>query len=167
MLKKNNKGNGFQKVEEFKQDEIGTKHQSPHSKELANDWKKTPEWAVNHVKTAAAVSEPISLARKIERLHKIKEENLGGDLSRLGEPAWKILIQLVIATEAQKGIPLIDISERISLPDTIAARYVNLLENSGLIARLHHPTDRMNDQLQLTGQGQSLMRKTLLDLDKI
>lgn len=167
MLKKNNKGNEFQRAEEFKKDETGAKHQIQHSKEFANDWKKTPEWAINHVKTAAAVSEPISLARKIERLQQIKEKNLGGDLSSLGDSAWKILIQLVIATEEGKSISLIDLSRRVSLPETIAIRYVNMLEDRGHIARSRQPGDRINDQLQLTGEGQAIMRKTLCELDTI
>ena len=62
---------------------------------------------------------------------------------------------------------LLGMSDRISLPEAIANRYVNILETKGHIVRLRHPTDQGADHLELTDKGYSIMRKTLLELDKI
>ena len=136
MLKKNNENKRVRKRKGSNRDESEGKYQSPDSTGNANDWQRTPDWAINYVTPTIPVSELVSVARKIERLQ-------------------------------HKSMSLLDISGRISLPETIAVRYVNILETNGHIVRLRHPTDQGADHLQLTDEGHSIMRKTLLELDKI
>tara|TARA_R110002051_G_scaffold57205_2_gene106077 strand:- start:3 stop:506 length:504 start_codon:yes stop_codon:yes gene_type:complete len=167
MLEKNNENKGVRKRKGCNRDESEGKYQSPDSTGNANDWQRTPDWAINYVTPTIPVSELISVARKIERRQHIREENLGDGLASLGETAWKILVQLVIATEEGKSMSLLGMSDRISLPEAIANRYVNILETKGHIVRLRHPTDQGADHLELTDKGHSIMRKTLLEVDKI
>ena len=70
--------------------------------------------------------------------------------------------QLVIATEEQEIISVADIARLISVPETTAALYINILVNNGHISRSQKPPGQHNDQLHLTTEGQSMMRKTLL-----
>ncbi|CAN0552711.1 unnamed protein product, partial [Ectocarpus sp. 8 AP-2014] len=109
----------------------------------------------------------ISLATKMAELQKVRETNLGVELSRLGESAWKILIELVIAKEKRNQISAKDISNRTLLPEAIADRYINILEDMGHVIRSQHHSSRHEDRVSLTHNGHSLMRKTLVQLDTI
>ena len=139
ILKKTNKDNKFLKREEFRQNETGIKHEFQRSIEPASSRKKTPEWAINYKSSSASVVGLKLLAKNIERLHQIREKHLGAELSSLGEPVWKILIQLVIATEEQKIISVADIAGLISVPETTAVRYIDILVNKGHISRSQKP----------------------------
>ena len=107
----------------------------------------------------------ISLAEKIERLHKTKATSLGDTLAGLGEPVWKILIQLVIAAEKDQPTTIADISTRLSLPEKIVARYVGILEQKLYIAPLQHRQDQQDSELHLTDHGLSVMLSTLVALN--
>jgi DNA-binding MarR family transcriptional regulator len=106
----------------------------------------------------------ISLAEKIEDLHQIKKRNLGDELSKLGEPIWKIMLRLFITTNLEKSITVADISQQISFPETTVLRYIKILDNIGYIKQLQMPEQRSSG-LQLTRQGQAIMRNTLLALN--
>jgi DNA-binding MarR family transcriptional regulator len=167
MLKKNNADNGFYGREDFKRGGTEITHQVQGISQFEGDWKRTPEWAIHHKPQMAPTISPLSLAKRIERQQQIKERNLGEELSRLGEPVWKILIQLFIATEERKNISVAEISDKISLPETTAIRYINILENIGYIVRPQHQPDPDHDQLRLTDRGLLMMQDTLLELDII
>ena len=108
-----------------------------------------------------------SMAKRIERFHQAKARILGDELSALGEPVWKILIELVIATEEETNISVSDISSRISLPETTALRYVNILESKGYTIRTPHQADHSDSNLRLTKQGQSKMSEALFALNAL
>lgn len=106
----------------------------------------------------------ISLAEKIEDFHQIKKRNLGDELSKLGEPIWKIMLRLFITTKLEERITVADISQQISFPETTVLRYIKILDNIGYIEQLQMPEQR-GSGLQLTRQGQTIMRNTLLALN--
>ncbi len=108
--------------------------------------------------------ELIALAEKIEDFHQIKKRNLGDEISKLGEPVWEILLRLFITTKLEQKITVADISQQISFPETTVLRYIKILDNVGYIKQLHAPEQR-NSGLQLTWQGQTIMRNTLLALN--
>jgi DNA-binding MarR family transcriptional regulator len=108
-----------------------------------------------------------SMAKRIERFHQTKARILGDELSALGEPVWKILIELVIATEEEAKISVADISSRISLPETTALRYMNILEIKGYVFRPPHQADHCDSHLRLTKQGQSKMSEALFALNAL
>ncbi|MGB5724996.1 MAG: hypothetical protein WBM39_11345 [Parasphingorhabdus sp.] len=165
-MKKTKEDKGLLEREEPARNETEIKRDIEHSKEFARDRLRTPEWAVNYKPPAAPFPELVSLAKKIARLRRIRDKSLGNELTRSGEPVWNILIELVIAAEEQKQISLADLSDLVSLPDTIAIRYLNILENTGFIAWGQHPSGQRNDQLHLTNKGRSIIRRTLLALEK-
>ena len=105
----------------------------------------------------------ISLAEKIEDFHQIKKRNLGNELSELGDPAWKILLRLFITAKSEKKITITDLSQQLSFPEKTVLRYINILEDNGYIIQLHVP-EQCNGWLQLTLQGQTKMKTTLLAL---
>lgn len=109
-------------------------------------------------------SDFISIAKKIERFHQIKKQNLGAELSELGEPVWKIMLRLFISTDMQQKITVADISEKISFPETTVLRYIKILYNNGYVTQLY-ASEQHNSALQLTLQGQMIMRNTLRALN--
>ena len=109
-------------------------------------------------------SDFISIAQKIERFHQIKKQNLGAELSELGEPVWKIMLRLFISTDMQQKITVADISETISFPETTVLRYIKILYNNGYVTQLN-ASEQHNSALQLTLQGQMIMRNTLRALN--
>ena len=108
-----------------------------------------------------------SMAKRIERFHQIKARILGEELSALGEPVWKILIKLVIATEEETNISVADISSRISLTETTALRYLKILESKGYIFQLADQEDALDGQLYLTKHGHSKMSEVLFALNAL
>ena len=119
-----------------------------------------------HINQNDLNSELISLVEKIERFHKIKKQNLGDDLSELGEPVWKILLRLFVTTKTEQKTTVTDLSQQISFPETTVLRYIKILEDNGYTIHLHAP-DQPNGWLQLTLQGQTTIRTTLLALNSI
>ncbi|QJB69277.1 winged helix-turn-helix transcriptional regulator [Parasphingorhabdus halotolerans] len=105
------------------------------------------------------------IAKRVERFHQIKAKILGDELSVLGEPVWKILIQLVIATDEDTNLSVADISSRISLPETTALRYLNILESKGYIFRPPHKAGHFDSHLRLTKQGHSIISDALIALN--
>ena len=167
MLKKTDTEKKSPEREQSSQIGTGNKHQTLHSDETGSNWKRTPDWAIHYRTQVAPVSELSSLARRMEKLQQIRETYLGVELSSLGEPVWKILIRLVIATEERTKISLAEISQHSAIPEAIAERYINFLQTKGYIVRTQHQPDPYEDLLGLTNEGHSLMRKTLLQLDRI
>lgn len=109
----------------------------------------------------------VSMAKKMERFRRTKERQLGPELSALGEPVWKILIQLVVASEEPQNLSVADLSYRISLPKTTTLRYIHILEGKGYIVRSRPQVDQFDGQLHLTKHTQSIMRDTLFALDAL
>ena len=112
------------------------------------------------VRTAAELK-LISLAEKIELFHEIKDRALGHALSGLGEPVWRILIQVAAANGKGEGISVADISDRLSIRDATIIRYVKILEQKNFIVQFSHPRDPMLAQLYLTDHGQAIMNAML------
>lgn len=164
MLKKTDKDDQSHKREQSSRNGAGKKHHIQHSDK---DWRRTPEWAVYYKAPAIPVSELISLARRMEKMQQIRETYLGKELSSLGEPVWKILIQLLIAIEERQQISVSEISRLTSLPQAIADRYLKVLEKNGHIVRTEQKCGQGMALLNLSQDGHSLMRKLLLRLDSI
>lgn len=106
----------------------------------------------------------ISLAEKIEEFHQIKKRNLGDELSGLGETVWKIMLRLFITNKEKQKITAADISQQISFPVSTVLRYIKILDDYGYIIQLDVP-EQLNSALQLTPQGQAIMRNTLVALN--
>lgn len=135
-----------------------------HLHECGSGVEQTTELILNNEDQNEPKFELISIAEKIELFHQIKKRNLGDELSGLGEAVWKIMLRLFITTETEQNITIADISRQISFPETTVLRYIKILVDHGCIIQLHTPTQR-NSGLQLTLQGQTVMRNTLLALN--
>lgn len=125
----------------------------------------TKELKFNNKDQIESTFDLISLAEKIEDFHQIKKRNLGDELSGLGEPVWKILLRLFINTKMDQKITIIDLSQGLSFSEATVLRYIKILEDNGYITQLH-AKEQHNGWLQLTLQGQTKMKTTLLALSE-
>jgi DNA-binding MarR family transcriptional regulator len=144
--------------------EINPLEMIEHLHEYGSGVEHTTELILNNKYKNEPKFELISIAEKIESFHQIKKRNLGDELSGLGEAVWKIMLRLFITTETEQKTTIADISLQMSFPETTVRRYIKILDNDGYIIQLHAPEQR-NSGLQLTLQGQTIMRNTLLALN--
>jgi DNA-binding MarR family transcriptional regulator len=163
----NDSNNNPIQSDEFVKTETIISNEIQHLLDFVHGLKQNSERLVNYKAGSDPAPEPLQLAENMKRLQQIKELHLGEELSALGEPAWKILLQLIIATEERRSTTVADISSRISLTEPIALRYVNILENKGYIVRSQLPSGQSNGPLHLTKQGRVMMQETLLAIHKI
>ncbi len=143
--------------------EINPLEMIEHLHEYGSGVEQATELILNNKDKNEPKFELISIAEKIELFHQIKKRNLGDELSGLGEAVWKIMLRLFITTETEQKITIADISRQMSFPETTVLRYIKILADNGYIIQLHAPEQR-NSGLQLTLQGQTIMRNTLLAL---
>ena len=73
------------------------------------------------------------------------------------EYAWDILLVLFACDEAQSGLNVTSVAERVSSPVTTAARWIDYLEQRRLIDRRVNAVDRREVLLSLTEDGQQAL----------
>lgn len=153
--------------EEANSSEPTPKENIQHLTDFIGSLQKSSDRSTTDNSIANPAPEMLSMANKMVRLHQLKDRNLGEELSALGEPVWKILLQLVIATEEDREASAADISHHLSIPETTAVRYIDILENKGFVIYSRYPTNQHSGQLSLTRQGRSILRDILCAMNTI
>ena len=85
------------------------------------------------------------------RQRRYRQQFLDGDL--LGEPAWEILLDLFIAYHEEREITVMSACLASGVPQTTALRWLNMLEEKGLIVRRAHRTDARARIVELSRDG--------------
>jgi DNA-binding MarR family transcriptional regulator len=81
----------------------------------------------------------------------------------LGEPGWDILLDLVIQQSRSNTVSVTSAGIASGVPATTALRWIQQLEQEGLIERLPSSIDRRVQYLKLTQCGLKIMMECLLD----
>ena len=157
----------FPKVQSVEEDQAPTEEAIQHLIGYIAGLERSTNMLSIHQAHDDSTFELVSMVKKMERFRRTKEKNLGNELSSLGEPVWKILIQLIIATEEPKDLSVAELSYRISMPKTTTLRYIHILESKGYILHSQSQTDQFDGQLLLTKRAQSKMRDTLRALNAL
>ena len=82
-----------------------------------------------------------------------------------GEPAWDMLVALYVGDTAGPRATVGRLSELTEAPLTTAIRWLDYLEQQGLVHREPHPTDRRAIFVELTDKGRSVMERYLSGTD--
>lgn len=82
-----------------------------------------------------------------------------------GEPAWDMLIALYAGDTDGARVTIGRLSELTEAPLTTAIRWLDYLEQQGLVHREPHPTDRRAIFVELTDKGRSVMERYLSGTD--
>lgn len=97
----------------------------------------------------------LAKARLVLSSRRAREAYFSRDL--FGEPAWEILLALYVTEDAGARFTLSKLAECIGVPLSTAVRWVNTLEESGLVGRLDHPTDRRIIFVRLLDKGRKAL----------
>jgi DNA-binding MarR family transcriptional regulator len=102
---------------------------------------------------------PAALSRRIFEFRRRRAEVFGKGM--FGEPAWDMLLALYMEASSGPKVTVGRLSEMTDTAQTTAIRWLDYLENHGLVRREPHPTDRRAVRVELTGKGRSALDELL------
>lgn len=85
------------------------------------------------------------------------------DKDLFGEPAWDMLLDLFIANASERRLSITALCYGSGAPQTTALRWINVLEDRGLIERRSDKQDKRRSWVSLTVKGDLAFRKYLLE----
>lgn len=77
------------------------------------------------------------------------------------DPAWDILLQAYVALLDQEPLLVSTICRESVVPATSALRWINVLEQDGLLVRRHDPKGERRWWLEMSESGRSVMERYL------
>ena len=98
--------------------------------------------------------------REVTRI--IRARRLRSDLlqsSLFSEPAWDMLLALLLAEIRQRRVITSEIVAAAHVPATTALRWLNALETDGLVCRRRTPLDGRKYFVELSGRASIALRK--------
>lgn len=95
------------------------------------------------------------LVRRVRNSRARRTQFFSGKL--FSDPAWDILLELYAAELAQHRIAIGAVSVSAAVPETTGLRWINALEQRGLVSRQHDPFDARRVYVRLTEIGMSCM----------
>lgn len=75
----------------------------------------------------------------------------------LGEPGWDILLDLYVRQESHDPVSIKSACIASGVPPTTALRWINVLEQAGLVEREKDASDARRSFVHLSPRGESLM----------
>ena len=121
------------------------------------------KWSGDALQNFRNSDDPAVLAARAKRLYqerRVREQFfLGSDI--FGEPAWDILLDLMIAKCLGKKISITSSCIASSVPPTTALRWIAVLEESGFVSRTSDASDRRRAFLKLTNSAYLMMSNYL------
>ena len=112
-----------------------------------------------HGQQAAPPASLADLARRFYSQRRRRSRHLPAGL--FGEPAWDILLDLFIAAEEGRRIPVTSACIAADVPATTGLRWLQVLENSALVERRADPADGRRTHVALTVAGYTAMATCL------
>lgn len=103
----------------------------------------------------------IEAARRILAARRRRGRSIPGDL--LGEPAWDMLLDLLVSQAEGRDVPLKHACIASGVPTTTAKRCLDALTARGLVEQRPDPDDRRRKLLVLTASGDARIRAAILD----
>lgn len=90
-----------------------------------------------------------------------RRDRIFQDFDLFGEPAWDMLLDLFVMQACGRKVSVISSCIASGSPQTTALRYLNKLEDGGLISAMPDPFDRRRRLIELTPSGMDLVREAL------
>jgi DNA-binding MarR family transcriptional regulator len=103
----------------------------------------------------------VEVARRILAARRRRQRYLPAEL--LGEPAWDLLLDLLVSQSEGREVPLKDACIASGVPATTAMRCLEGLRSKGLVDHTPDPVDRRRKLLVLTPSGEERIRRAVLD----
>jgi DNA-binding MarR family transcriptional regulator len=102
-----------------------------------------------------------------EEYHERQRRKSFLDEAFLGEPAWNILLDLFVNYALERRIAVSSACYAADVPVTTALRYVDLMEERGLVVRIPDGNDKRRNWIELTPQTYEAMAKYLVERGKV
>ncbi|BEU99520.1 MarR family transcriptional regulator [Novosphingobium olei] len=113
--------------------------------------------AADQARTAFNAEElTLGIAKKLYRDRRRRAEMFDADL--FGEPAWDMLLDLFIAACEDRQVSTTSACIGANVPVATGLRWIQLLENQGLIARRADPRDARRVWISLTASARRRLR---------
>ncbi len=103
----------------------------------------------------------VEAARRILAARRRRVRSIPADL--LGEPAWDMLLDLLVSRAEGRDVPLKDACIASGVPSTTAKRCLDALTARGMIDQRADPDDRRRKLLILTPSGEASVRAAIED----
>lgn len=103
----------------------------------------------------------LTRARGLYRERRSRDRALGGYASLMGEPAWDMLLDLLIAHHEQRSIPALCASAGAGLEPGTGVRWIAILQELGLVERLRGEEVEAGRRVRLTPDGVTLMNRVI------
>lgn len=97
----------------------------------------------------------VSRARTMLTARRLRERHFNRIM--FGEPAWDILLMLYLSEQSSGRLTMSRLAVWVETPLTTVVRWVNFLEEQGLVERRAHPTDRRTLFINLSEQGRAAL----------
>lgn len=114
----------------------------------------------HHITPPRSDDETLDRAIQIYR-NRRRREQIFGDATLFGEPAWDIMLDLFVASRHAKRIAVTSACIGSAVPATTALRWIKILEERGLIEREVDEIDARRIFVRLSPRGSSLMEEFL------
>ncbi len=105
---------------------------------------------------AAELAKRIRLARERRRLFL--------PAAIFGEPAWEMLLDLLISKQEERAVALSSACIASGVPTTTAMRWIRTLQSAGLVEERPDPVDRRRRFLILTAMGEKQIRAAIREM---
>ena len=104
---------------------------------------------------------PFDLAQLNISLIQLRERCLPADILALGEPGWRILLELYVCGIAGRRVTVNDISIASGMAQTSSIRYIKMLVDRQHVIRHPSVTDKRVVHLTLSPDGLKIMEEAL------
>jgi DNA-binding MarR family transcriptional regulator len=118
--------------------------------------------AVGRTKDPYADEAIVRTARLVHSLRRRRNKLLGGEL--FSDTAWDLLLYLYVAGSEGDATGALDACAGTAAPQTTALRWLQRLEEAGLLVRDADPNDARRDHVRLTPTAARAMRDILEEL---
>lgn len=99
-----------------------------------------------------------TIARTLYSVRRQRDQIFGnGEI--FGEPAWDILLDLFVAEQDRKALPVTSACIGAAVPTTTGLRWLNILEKQGLLERSNDPGDARRTFVRLSAKGLRAMNR--------
>lgn len=101
------------------------------------------------------VEEMLAFVERIAAAQDSRRQILHGDL--FADPAWEMLVHLFHAHLAGYCLTVTNLSRASGVPPTTALRWIDTLQERGLIVRVQNPFDMRSVFIELTEEARGLI----------
>ena len=101
----------------------------------------------------------VAIARHVHALRRRRDRLFGSEL--FSDTAWDLLLHLYVAGSKGETIGVLDACAGTAAPQTTALRWIQRLEDAGMVLREADPSDARRDHVRLSAKAARSMRDLL------